>query len=531
MKGLKGFLKDNKDVFYFLLAMGIGFIFYIIPFPDELTVGENQIVLTHQGRITMALLLFAIVLWVTEAIPFAVTSLLVMLLMPLFGATEGLKVMREEGMVEIFGAAQGLKEMIRMSFGNRLILFFMGVFLLSGAFIKSGLGERLTQWLLLLVGNRTKLVILGFLTMGALLSMWITDMAVAALMVPLGVSILKSAGISPIYSKGIDSTDTVKAAGEDPRVLSNFGKALMISCCWGAAFGGIGTPAGCGPNPIAIEYLKDLAGIEVSFLDWMKLGVPLALALVPVGWLFLITIFPPEMKRLPLTREDIKGKLIEKGPISKDELVTLVVFLSVIILWVGGDFIGELTGGRLILSMEMVALMGGLVFFLPGIRVMTWDEAEPLMNWGAIVLVMASLALGLMMFKTGAARWISFLLLGKITLFPSLIQVALVITAVLVMKLFLASNTVTGIIIIPLIIILAVELNIDAWFLVAPAAFTASLGIILLTQSPTNIIPYTSGYFTVRDFALSGILFTIIMVGLLTSVIAVIGPITGIYTF
>jgi sodium-dependent dicarboxylate transporter 2/3/5 len=181
--------------------------------------------------------------------------------------------------------------------------------------------------------------------------------------------------------------------------------------------------------------------------------------------------------------------------------------------------------------MELVALLGGLVFFLPGIRLFSWDEAEPLMNWGAIVLVMASLALGLMMYETGAARWLAWLLLGKIQIFPSLVQIALVVAVVLFMKIFLASNTVTGIIVIPLLITLAADLGIDPWFLVAPAAFTSSLGVILLTQSPTNIIPFSPGYFTVKDFAVSGIALTFVMIFVLTAAISIIGPLVGAYNF
>ena len=99
------------------------------------------------------------------------------------------------------------------------------------------------------------------------------------------------------------------------------------------------------------------------------------------------------------------------------------------------------------------------------------------------------------------------------------------------MKLFLASNTVTGIIIIPILISLALSFGIHPWILVAPAAFTSSLGIILITQTPTNIIPYTSGYFSLGDFAKAGIIMSVLMSVLITAVIAIIGPISGIYAY
>ncbi len=503
--------KKNREVIFLFLAVVVALVVYYAPLPDTISLGEKTATLTYQGRITMALLSFAIVMWVTEAASFAVTSILVMILMALLGATEGMEIVTAKGTATVHGAADGLTELIKLGFGNSLVFFFLGVFLLTGAFVKSGLGERMTLLILRVLGTGTRMVVLGFLIMGTIISMWVTDMAVAAMMTPLGVALLRSAGIKPGNS--------------------NFGKALMISCCWGAVFGGIGTPAGCGPNPIAIQYLNDLAGLHVSFLDWMKIGVPAALVLVPFGWLVLILLFPPEIKKLPMEQQEIKKKLKDKGSLSRPEVITLAVFLSVIILWMATDFIAKVSGGTIVLSMEMVAMAGGLVFFLPGIGFMTWEEAEPLMNWDSIVLVLASLALGLMMFKTGAARWLSWILLGNITGLAPVIQIALVISAVMFMKLFLASNTVTGIIVIPLLITLAADLGLDAWFLVAPAAFTASLGIILLTQSPTNIIPYTSGYFSIKDFALSGIVMTVVMIILLTFVISVVGPLMGIYHY
>ncbi len=504
-------VKKNRDILFFFLAAVIALIVFYAPLPDVIHLGGKTADLTYQGRITLALLSFAIVMWVTEATSFAITSILVMILMALLGATEGMSIITDKGTAVVHGAADGLVELIKMGFGNSLLFFFLGVFLLTGAFVKSGLGERMTLLILRVLGTGTRMVVLGFLIMGTIMSMWVTDMAVAALMTPLAVALLRSAGIKP--------------------GASNFGRALMISCCWGAVFGGIGTPAGCGPNPIAIQYLNNLAGMHVTFLDWMKIGVPAALILVPFGWLVLILMFPPEIKRLPMEKHEIKMRLKEKGRLTRPEIITLSVFLSVIVLWMATDLIKAATGGAVVLSMEMVAMVGGLVFFLPGIRILTWEEAEPLMNWDSIVLVLASLALGLMMFKTGAARWLSWILLGNITGFSPLLQIGMVIAAVLFMKLFLSSNTVSGIIVIPLLITLAGDLGLDPWFLVAPAAFTASLGIILLTQSPTNIIPYTSGYFSIKDFALSGIVMTVVMIVLLSLTIYVVGPLMGVYKF
>ena len=178
----------------------------------------DVIALTSEGKACLAILTFAIVLWVTEAIPFTITSLFVLLLIPILGIAD-------------------YETVVRVGFGNPLITFFIGVLLLSTGFTRSGLGSRLVLQLLREVGTRTDRVLLGFLTVGALLSMWITDMAVAALILPLGVGVLRDAGLKPRES--------------------NFGRALMIACAYGPLIGGISTPAGTGANLAAVGYLRE----------------------------------------------------------------------------------------------------------------------------------------------------------------------------------------------------------------------------------------------------------------------------------
>jgi sodium-dependent dicarboxylate transporter 2/3/5 len=199
---------------------------------------------------------------VTEALPFAATSLLVVLLIPAFGIAE-------------------FREVVRASFGDPVIVFFIGVLILAAAFTLSGLGTRLTYLVLLRVGTRTSRVLLGFLIVGTLISMWITDIAVAAMLFPLGVGLLRDAGLRPAHS--------------------NFGRALMIATAFGPLIGGIATPAGTAANLVAIAQLKQLAHVDVSFWRWMGLGVPASLLMIPFAWRILLWMFPPELDRLPIS--------------------------------------------------------------------------------------------------------------------------------------------------------------------------------------------------------------------------------------
>ncbi|HPJ93342.1 MAG TPA: DASS family sodium-coupled anion symporter [Deltaproteobacteria bacterium] len=504
-------MTQRKQSIYLTLGLVLFMVVFFLPEPRPLMVGSDTIILTHNGKLCLGLLVLAIFYWVTEALPFHITALGVMLVMPLLGVTDGIEVLRNGTIQKITGVAQGYKEIVRISFGNDLILFFLGVFLLSGAFSFTTLGQRMTLKMLQILGVSTKRVVLGFLIMGTLLSMWVSDVGVAAILLPIGVGILRQAGCTPLQS--------------------NFGRALMISSCWGPIFGGIATPAGCGPNPVAINLMRSLVGMKITFVDWMIIGVPASLFMIPFGWIVLTTMFPPEFKTLPISREDIRNQLEALGRLSKEELGTILIFSIVIFLWVFNPLIAQLTGGRIDLPISFVSILGGLLLFMPPFQVLDEKKAAKSVSWDSILLIMASLGLGMMTYYTGAAKWLAVILLGGIQSFSPVLLILTVVLVVIFMKLFLASNTVTGIIIIPILISLALSFGIHPWILVAPAAFTSSLGIILITQTPTNILPYTSGFFTLGDFAKAGIVMSVIMTLIIAAVIAVIGPLSGIYTY
>ena len=441
-----------------------------MPLPAPLVRGGNVIPLTASGKATLGIMAFAVTLWVTETLPFAATSLLVVLLIPVLGIA-------------------GYRDVVRAGFGDPVITFFIGVLIMSVAFTQSGLGTRLTYHVLLRVGTRTDRVLLGVLTVGALISMWITDMAVAAMLLPLGVGLLQDAGLRP---------------GQ-----SNFGRALMIATAFGPLIGGIATPAGTAANIVAIAQLKQFAHADVSFLKWMLLGAPASLLMIPCAWWVLMWLFPPEIDRLPISAASIRDRLRELGPLRRAESCTLAVFGVVIGLWLVSPLLEQWSGGRISLPVEAVGLAGGVAMFLPGIRVLSWKEAEARVEWGGLMMIVAGLSLGLAVYDSGAARWLAWVLLGQITSVPDALRPFVIVLAVAGLHLMFSSNTVTASIIIPILVALATDLHLDAWATVAPAAFTSSLAFVLVSEGPTTVIPYSSGYFSIRDMAKAGVAMTV----------------------
>jgi sodium-dependent dicarboxylate transporter 2/3/5 len=446
----------------------------LLPEPAPLERAGSSIALTAGGKACLALLAFAVILWVSEAVPFAVTSLLVVLLVPVLQLAS-------------------YREVVQAGFGDPIITFFIGVLMLSAAFTRSGLGTRLVYQIVSRVGTRTDHVLLGVLASGSFISWWITDMAAAAMLLPLGVGLLRDARLEPGRSQ--------------------FGRALMIATAFGPLIGGIATPAGTGANLVALAQLEQLAQVEVSFVRWMAYGVPAAVLMVPLCWRLLLWLFPPELDRLPMTAEDIRGRLDALGRLRPIERRTLLVFGTVIATWLLTPVLSAWTGGRIAPPVEAVALAGGLALFMPGAQVLSWKQAEEDIHWGGIMLIVAGLSLGLAVFETGAARWLAWVLLGDITVVPALLRPFVIVLAVAALHLLFSSNTVTASIIMPVLVALALDLRLGVWSIVAPAAFTSSLAFILVTEGPTTIIPYSSGYFSIRDMALAGVWMTVIAAG------------------
>jgi len=256
-----------------------------------------------------------------------------------------------------------------------------------------------------------------------------------------------------------------------------------------------------------------LAHVDVSFVRWMAYGVPAAVLMVPAAWRLLLWLFPPEIERLPISTHDLERRLTAIGPLGGAELKTLLVFATVITLWLTTPLLNTWTAGRFSPPVEAVALAGGLALFLPGMRILSWKEAEHDIEWGGVMLIVAGLSLGAVVFESGAARWLAWVLLGGIAGVPVVLQAFVIVLAVAGLHLLFSSNTVAASIIVPILVALASQLNLSPWTIVAPAAFTSSLAFILVSEGPTTIIPYSSGYFSIRDMAKAGLWMTVAAAG------------------
>ena len=479
--------RKNKKLYILITAVIVFIILINIKLSGSIT-NVNGVILDNNGRMALAVLVFALILWITEALPFHITGLISMILLTLTKVGD-------------------FKEVVKLGFGNDIIVFFIGVLILSAFINKSGLGKRISLFILSMTGNDTRKVILGFMAVGVFLSMWVTDMAVAAMLMPLAKAIVEEEKLQPLKS--------------------NFGKALLISTAWGPIIGGIGTPAGCGPNPIAVGFLKSMAGIDFSFLDWMIFGVPSAIILIFPAWLILISVFPPEIKKLSKSKNEMSDEFRALPKINKEEKVTMTIFLSTAVLWIASPVLEKWLDITIPISMPV--LLTSCLFFIPGMTKTKWKEIEREISWNGIILITSGIALGMMLYDSGAAKWLSMALLGGIENVSVFVRIFAVIIIVSFLKIAFSSNTVTATVIIPIMIVFAMSMGMNPISIALPAAITASLAFIMVTSTPTNVIPYSAGYFSISDLVKAGVLLTVVSSAILAGTIYFIGTIVNIY--
>jgi sodium-dependent dicarboxylate transporter 2/3/5 len=233
------------------------------------------------------------------------------------------------------------------------------------------------------------------------------------------------------------------------------------------------------------------------------------------------------MTHLKKSKAELMEDFKDQPKMNHEQRVTIFLFFLTILLWVTSPILEKLLDMSIPISLPVV--FTSCLFFFPGMSRIKWKEIERDISWSGIILVVTGIALGLMLYNTGAAMWVSSALLGGIGNVPMLVQIFAIIIIVSMLKIVFSSNTVTGTIIIPIIIAMAETLGRSPLAVTMPAAITSSLAFILVTSSPTNVISYSAGYFTIKDMAKAGVVLTLVSSIILSVALFFIGKITGLY--
>ncbi|ADU51966.1 anion transporter [Thermaerobacter marianensis DSM 12885] len=421
--------------------------------------------LTPEGLRAIAFMVAALILWMFEVVPLAVSSALLVLLM---------------GPLKIVPNKDAMA-----NFMTPTLLFILSAFIVATCFIKVGLGNRVSLLVSGMFGNRPDRVLLSFMLPTAAVSTVLTDIPTAVIFSSIAYPLLVKNGCEP--------------------GRSNFGKAMMLGIPMAAAIGGIGTPAGSGLNVLAISLLKSTAQVEINFIQWTVIGLPLAMVLTLVAWWILLRFYPPEMETIA-GLEDIARTRQDQGAITKQEKMFLIIFGAALVLW--------FTQPWNKIDLAVVAICAATLFFLPGIDLLTWDDVKGRISWDVLMLLGAANSLAMALWNTKAATWIANSLLGGLAPAGVITALLVVVSFGIFSHLVLPVAGATLAVTIPVLSGLAVKMGINPALFAIPLGFTASC-VFLVPLDPIPLTTYHYRYWTFPDMIKPGFVVSLVWIVLL----------------
>ncbi|BHH81924.1 SLC13 family permease [Desulforhopalus sp. 52FAK] len=444
--------------------------------------------------------------WMTEAIPIPATSLLPIVLFPLLG------------IMHTKAAAA--------PYASHLIFLFMGGFIIALAMQRWNLHRRVAMNIVKIVGFSPSRLIFGFMVATAALSAFVSNTATTVMMMPIGLAIIHHV-IAEGKKDGLDSYIDFS-----PEKFA-FGLNLMLGIAYAASIGGIATLIGTPPNTVLAGYLTKTYGYEITFANWMLVGVPLVVIFLPLCWLWLIKVANPmKLKKVPGGKDMINQELKLMGSMSAGERWTAIVFCMTALGWIFRKNIGFLFPDPKLITDATIAMAGALILFAIPINikknefVMNWTWAAK-MPWGVLILFGGGLSMAAGFKATQLANWIGSQV-GLLDTAPILVLVLAVATLIIFLT-ELTSNTATSAMVMPILSAIAIGLGQNPLLLIIPAAIAASCAFMLPVATPPNAIVFGSGYVTIPQMVKSGFGLNILGIFLAVAItFAIVIPLFGI---
>lgn len=494
--------------------------------------------LSIRGQYAMATMFFAGFLWVTGALPLAVTAVSIPFVLTALGVYAEL-------------------DMALRGFADHLIFLFIAGFMLANALQKYDIDRRIALWLMSKMGTSPRRLVAAVMVATAGLSMWVSNTATAAMMTPIALGVLaqvvgrenvSAAAVDP--NTDLDPDIAADGSAEIDAVdesFTNLQLSMLLGTAYAASIGGVGTLIGTPPNAILAAQLNEILGYEIGFAQWLLIGLPIVVVTLPLAW-YLLTyqIYPPQISNVEAAREEAQRYLEEEGTLSTRGRRVAYIFVATAALWVLGG-LGELLapllpavwattifGGEGLTVFGVEGHQGMLYYVMVGLAAipalvladtMEWDELADI-DWGTILLFGGGIALANALATTGATNWIADSVFTSLTGAPIVLVVAVIVLLVIFLT-EMTSNTATATIIIPILIsiggVFATTLGLAdvsaAVFLSVSGAVAASFAFALPVATPPNAIVFGSGYLKQRHMMKAGVILNIVMTAVLTGLI------------
>lgn len=437
---------------------------------------------SQKGDAVIAVALWMLIWWITEAVSISVTALLPLLLFP---------------MLKILPIAE-----VGANYGSPIIFLFFGGFVLALALEKVNLHRRIALNIIRLTGTTPNKVVLGFMIATAALSMWISNTASTVVMLPIALSVI---GLLMDDEDGFTKND------------QNFALSVMLGIAFSANAGGIATVIGTPPNSVLIGLLENEYNIEISFLKWMTIGLPFATLMIGIIYFVLVKwMFPNRELKFNASKEVIDQELKKLGPTSGKEKMVLAIFGVTVFLWIFRTLINSIFPG-LGLSDTMISIFAAIALFsVPynikkGDFIIHWKDTSRL-AWGILILFGGGLALAKGMSVSGIVDLVA----GGIA--DSDISILLTASLLILLMLFmteLMSNVALVAVLAPVVAGIAIGLGVPMLYLLIPVTMASSCAFMLPMATPPNAIVFASGYVKVPQMARVGVVLNLIAVAML----------------
>ena len=473
---------------HFWMLVGVllfGIVYFSPPFPTLTDPGGVQVPLTHEGKAALGLFLLAATWWVFEVIPIGVTGIAI-------GVIQVLFLIRSKDSAECAKAAFG-------NFMDPAVWFIIGSITFGMVFSKTGLTRRLAYRMLVTAGERTSMIYLGSFIITAALTLIMAHTAVAATIYPL----LRA--INSLYT--------------DDEKPTKFGKGLFIGMAFVAGAGSIITLLGAARGAVAIGFFKDIVGREVSFFELTYYMLPVGATMALLLWLFCMLMFRPERKTIPGLRERARTLYRSLGPITRTEILSLVIVLTTIAVLGLRSFVPGLAD----INKSAIILVATILFFV--FRILTIEDLENI-PWNIALLFGGAMSIGFCLWETGAARWLAIGWLAVFRNAPPFLFVMGVAFFVLIMT-NLIMNVAAIAISVPVALVMGQYLGVAPEVILFSSLVTAGMPFLLLVGAAPNAIAYESRQFTSGEFLLAGIPASVMLMVVLALFVGLIWPLMG----
>ena len=438
--------------------------------------------LPYAGQVMLGMLLFSVILWMTEAVDYAVSAVLITALMAfLLGLAPNAA--RPQ---EVLGTSAALT-LALSGFANTALALVAAATFLSAGMTVTGLDKRIALFILARVGAKTSRVVIGAILVGIALSFLVpSTTARVACLVPIIMGI--------ILAFGVDRH-------------SRFAGLLMITTAQAASIWNVGIKTAAAQNMVAIGFIEKTLKGGVTYPEWFLAAAPWAIVMSVVLYFVMMWLMRPEMEEIAGGQASIQKALAELGPMKAAEWRLLAISATLLFLWATEKILhGFDTSSTTIAA---IALM-----FLPRVGVMGWKQAQPRIPWGTIVLFGVGISLGTALLQTKAAAWLANVIVQSLGLqdASAFSILALLSLFLIVVHLGFASATALASAMIPIVIAVLQSVRTPGLNLVGMTMilqFVVSFGFILPVNAPQNMLAYGTGTFAAKDFVRTGLVLTV----------------------